>query len=147
MVPHGRELNRHDLAAWAVMIALAVAVTTCAASCAPATYRPGRGWTRVDTAAQVAVAATLAADGYQTMSYIGPNCMERNPIIGECGDRVPIPIYMPAVFALELAAAYALPPSWRRWFVGAFGGFEAAIVYTNWDTIRLHRAAARERAK
>ncbi len=141
MIPRMRAVTRHDLAAWFGMVLLAVVITTCAASCTPAAYRPGRGWSRVDSASQVAVAATLAADGYQTMDYIGPHCMERNPIIGECGDRVPIPIYMPAVFALELGAAYLLPPQARRWFVGVFGGFEAAIVYTNWDTIREHKAA------
>lgn len=137
-------MTRGRAAAWFALCMLAALLVTCAGSgCATA----GRGWTRADTAAQFAIAAELAADGYQTMDYIAPNCMERNPIVGECGDRVPIPVYMPVVFAAEFLAAWALPPEWRRGVVGAFGGYEAAIIYTNHMTIREDREqrAARQR--
>lgn len=106
---------------------LALALTGCA---------HGRGWTRADTAAQVAFAAELALDAAQTMSTITPNCMEANPVIGECGEYVPVPLYMGAVLAVELVVARNLPPAARRWVEGFLLGLEGGVVVDNHMTLQ-----------
>ncbi len=106
---------------------LALLATGCAA---------GRGWSRADTAAQLAFAATIAVDESQTVGWITPHCMEANPIIGPCGERMPAPLYMASAMALETVIAWSLPPSWRRWFEGAAIGAEGDVIFGNWITGR-----------
>ncbi len=107
---------------------LALASTGCAGTF-------GQGWKRSDTAAHSAFAAELIADGAQTMTYVTPACIERNPVIGKCGDRLPIPLYIPIVFALGLVSTAAIPPRWRPIVEGILLGYEGGIVYTNQMTI------------
>jgi hypothetical protein len=118
------------IAAVAALV-LALLCTSCAA---------GRGWSRADTLAQVAFAAEIMVDEYQTAGWIAPHCLERNPVVGHCGERVPPAVYMAAAVVLETAVAWALPPAWRRWFEGVAVGVELDVVVGNWQTGRELRA-------
>jgi len=90
----------------------------------------GRGWTTADTAAQATFAAALAIDWAQSQS-ITMHCAEENPVIGPCGDRVPLGVYIPAVLVAELAAAVVLPPRYRRMVEGVAVGAELHVVWMN----------------
>ncbi len=117
---------------WLALCAIAALATTCAASGCAA----GRGWSRADTAAQFAFAATQAIDEVQTRDWIAPHCAEANPIIGQCGENVPVTVYMAGALVLEMTVAAMLPPSWRRVFEGAALGVEGDVIWGNWMSLR-----------
>lgn len=112
------------------MIRAALLVAILASGCAG-----GRSWSRADTLAQVTIAAEVLVDTVQTTRGTSM-CREANPIIGPCGERVPVGIYMSAALALESVVAWALPPAWRRWFEGGVAGVEADVIYGNWLVLR-----------
>jgi hypothetical protein len=105
-----------------VLVAVLLLVTGCAG---------GRGWSRADTLAQMVIGAEVLGDSVQTARGV-TTCSESNPIIGACGERVPVLVYMGAALALETVVAWALPPAWRRWFEGGVAGVEADVIYGNW---------------
>lgn len=60
-------------------------------------------------------------------------CGESNPIVGPCGDRLPVGVYVPVVLLLHTGAAHAIPHGrWRTAFQTLTLGFEAAIIYGNY---------------
>ena len=83
---------------------LMVALTGCAA---------GRGWTAANTAMELGFVGEVAVDTYQTERYILPTCAELNPLVGRCGERVPLAVYVPVGLVLHAAIAWALPPRLR----------------------------------
>lgn len=103
-----------------------IALSTLSAGCATA----GKGWTTLDTAAQVTFATALAVDWSQSQG-ITQECMEENPLIGPCGDRVPLGVYMPVTFAAALTASVMLPPKYRRALEGLLVGAELHSVWLN----------------
>lgn len=74
----------------------------------------------------LASSAAIAADWYQTRG-ITQRCGELNPLIGQCGDRVPVDIYFPVAIAANLAAGWI--SSKFQWLVL---GAEGSIVWSNW---------------
>lgn len=94
------------------------------AACGP------RGWDRTNTAMEATMFAELAVDGYQTRTIVS-NCQEYNPVIGPCGDRVPLGVYIPVTAVLHAVIAYALPPRARNIFQAATAGAEAHVIYFN----------------
>lgn len=76
-------------------------------------------WTAADTASQVVVAAALAADYTQTRAIVAnaqrhDGHLEANPVMGERGERVPVPVYFAGAALASTAVARALPQPWRR---------------------------------
>lgn len=108
-----------------MVIAMALVLTGCAA---------GRGWTAANTAMELGFAGEVAIDAYQTARYILPACAELNPIVGRCGDRVPLGVYVPVGLVLHAAVAWALPPRLRNLFQIASLGIEGAVIGVNWST-------------
>lgn len=92
------------------------------------------GWSRGDTAWQVANYAAMGADLYQTARAGGivDNCREGNPVIGPCGERMDPAQYMLLAAVLHTSIAAALPPKWRRTFQAFTLGLESTVVYFNW---------------
>ena len=92
-----------------------------------------RQWTRADTAWQVAVTASLAADYSQTRQALDAGGMELNPIMGPSGNRVSPEIYFPVVGSALAGAAVALPPGrWRRALQVAVVALQAKSITKNW---------------
>lgn len=77
-----------------------------------------------------------------TATSIVPTCAELNPIVGRCGERVPLAVYVPVGFALHAAVAWMLPPRWRDVFQGLTVATEALAIGLNAST----RAARDRRA-
>lgn len=119
-------------------IAIALALTGCAA---------GQGWTAANTAMELGFVAEVAIDAYQTSQSILPACAELNPIVGRCGERVPLAVYVPVGIALHAAVAWALPPRLRNIFQIGSLGLEGAVVGLNWSTDgdRMERATGGRR--
>jgi hypothetical protein len=90
-------------------------------------------WSRRDTAREVAFFAVTTIDWHQTQS-IAAGCMELNPILGPCGDRVSVGIYFPFMLIAHVTAAAALPRDWRPSFQAFTIGMESATVVINTQT-------------
>jgi hypothetical protein len=82
--------------------------------------------------AALAVTSTtfLAADWAQTAN-ITRDCSELNPVLGRCGERVPVHLYFPTIIVGHLALAVLLP-EWSETILGGMAGAEAATVWSNW---------------
>jgi hypothetical protein len=91
-------------------------------------------WTRRDTALEVAFFTASTLDWQQTMD-ITASCNEVNPVLGSCGQRIPVGMYFPLVLAAHAALAAVLPPSWRGTFQGFTVGVETATTYWNGRTM------------
>jgi hypothetical protein len=86
---------------------------------------------RTSIGLEVAHAAAVTADAATTYNAVG-NCTEANPIIGQCGRGVPIPVYFMAYQALHTAIVLTLPPGKARTIVQAVTlGTEAHAAYRN----------------
>lgn len=76
--------------------------------------------------------AAITVDWAQTRTYT-PRCIETNPIIGRCGQRIPPDVYFPLAAAANLATGMALgkygPAFWA--FVA---GVELTTAYFNTET-------------
>lgn len=77
-------------------------------------------------------AAEAAIDWHQSLDIVA-TCNEINPIIGECGQRVPLAVYLPAVVLGEVLIAYSLPPKWRKLFEGFALGLETHTIWSNYE--------------
>ncbi len=88
------------------------------------------GWTPKHVALAGASTALLAFDWHQTQS-IARDCLELNPIIGACGERVPVNAYFPVVILAHVALAHVVGAEWRPVLLGAIVGAEAATVWSN----------------
>jgi len=89
-----------------------------------------RGWTATDTTMQVAFAATMVVDYYQTERIIMKGT-EDNPIVGTRGERVPPIVYFPIVETVFVVASWYLPKPWRRSLEGLGLGGEISVIYRN----------------
>lgn len=76
-------------------------------------------WTPADTASQAVVTVALGCDYLQTRQIVARaqsrgDHLEANPVMGERGERVPVPVYFTGVALASTALALALPQPWRR---------------------------------
>lgn len=76
----------------------------------------------------------MAADMYQT-SIGTARCWEDNPIIGNCGQNVPVGIYFPITTAATLFASYYMN-EWRSPFLGVITGVEVKTIYYNYQELK-----------
>jgi hypothetical protein len=87
-------------------------------------------WTHKDTALEAAFFVATTLDWQQT-AEITSMCDEINPIMGACGQRIPVGVYFPVLLMAHAAIASVLPPSWRSTFQGLTVGMEATTTYWN----------------
>lgn len=90
-----------------------------------------RPWTKTDTALEAACVGLAVLDLNQT-TQITRDCMEGNPILGPCGDRVPPAVWFPTMIVLHAITSYLLPSDWRHAFQGVTVGFQTHVSITNW---------------
>ncbi len=89
------------------------------------------GWTRKDTLLEIANAGVTAVDWHQTEKIVY-FCQEQNPIIGVCGDRAPVDIYMPSMILVHAGISMLLPPKYRTLWQAVSLGIESETVYSNY---------------
>ncbi len=98
-------------------------------------FRPvhAQGWAAQDTALQIAVTASLAADWAQTKDIKHyDQCWEENKILGRHPTDKAIDHYFLAVAVGHAAIAYSLPSGWpRTTWQGAAIAIEVAQVIKN----------------
>lgn len=97
-------------------------------------------WTRRDTALELAVVATLAADYLQTRQVVADG-MESNPVIGDCRGEIGAGVhcggmspalYFAGVALLHAGAMRLLPTGWRNAAQGLTIGFQLRTIEKNW---------------
>ena len=104
------------------------------------------GWTKRDTALELAAQASLAADWRQTEFAVStPTYWEGNPIIGDHAQHMSPTTYFAGVGLLHVAIAAILPHGWwRTSFQVATAGVELVQVYENYDHVSSVNAATRK---
>lgn len=109
-----------------------IALSTACAS----VQKSKRRWTGMDIALETAFVGAVLMDAEQTAwnNKLGDmRCGESNPVLGPCGDRVPVDVYVPAALLLHTGASFLIPHGkWRTAFQALTVGFEAAVIYGNY---------------
>jgi hypothetical protein len=90
----------------------------------------GCGWTPKQVALGSISTMLLTMDWWQTVG-ITQQCVELNPIIGPCGERVPVDLYMMGAIVGHLVLAHVVGPDWRPVVLGGVAGAEVATVWAN----------------
>lgn len=93
------------------------------------------GWSKADTAMEVAFAGEQVLDLKQTGEAV-INCEEANTIIGACGQNVSPQGYFLTTTLLHVMISAALPRYWRESFQGATLLSQGYNVYGNVATLR-----------
>lgn len=89
------------------------------------------GWSRSDVALEGTFALASAVDGMESGKFVD-TCHESNPVIGACGERVPLGVYIPLSIVVHAAIAYAIPHgTYRTAFLGLTTGAELDTIYAN----------------
>jgi hypothetical protein len=91
------------------------------------------GWTKHDTALEIAALSALAYDGAQTKDVTAAG-KETNPMLGAHGENMSLPVYFAGAAVIHLAVALVLPNGWLRtaWQAGA-AAYELDVIDTNYD--------------
>lgn len=93
---------------------------------------------RRDLIIQGAVAVTLAADMVSTM-HVTDMCREANPVIGRCGERVPVAVFFPLVLVAHTVLTATIPEgTWRTGFQSMTVGVEGHAAFRN-TMVRMRR--------
>jgi hypothetical protein len=110
------------------MAAAAVMLVVMLGACAT----PGpHAWRRSDVALEAVFLGALAADWSQSGKYVD-GCREANPVIGSCGERMPLAGYILITAALHLVVTHVLPTgTWRTAWLGLTAGVELDTVLAN----------------
>lgn len=105
-------------------------------ACAPGLGRPpGVG----DVALETVFLGALVVDWAQSGKYTA-SCREDNPVIGKCGDRVPLDLYIPLVAVTHAVIGWILPRgAWRSAWLGVTTGLEVDTVYSNKIVDRIYK--------
>jgi hypothetical protein len=91
---------------------------------------PTLKWSKVDYSLEGAFVLETVYDGIQSRAIVA-KCFETNPIIGDCGNRVPLGVYIPLSIIVQAGVAAFLPSDLRTAWLGLTTGAEADVVYTN----------------
>jgi hypothetical protein len=87
-------------------------------------------WSRKDTALEASFAIVTTIDWAQT-AEVTAACSETNPILGWCGQRMPVGVYFPVALAVHAAVSALLPPTARTIFQAASTGMETNTALWN----------------
>lgn len=82
------------------------------------------------TALAIAATGVTIVDWHQTRD-ITRNCTELNPVIGPCGERVPVDVYFPVVLSGALMLAAALGGTWGDAVLAGLAGAELSTIWSN----------------
>lgn len=80
---------------------------------------------------ELGFATVTMTDWAQTRGIVRV-CGEQNPIIGECGGGVPVPVYFPVTMLVHAGVAAVLPPKWRTAWQGLAIGAELNQTWRNY---------------
>lgn len=88
-------------------------------------------YSKGDVMLEGGVALAMTADMVTT--YTATKwCTEANPIIGQCGGRIPVGIYFPLVLAAHVGLSYLIPAGrWRTTFQAVVIGTEGHAAFRN----------------
>ena len=89
----------------------------------------GCGWTPRQHALATAAVGGLAADWAQTRDIVR-TCQEHNPLIGPCGEGIPVDAYFPLTIVATLAVGAAMG-EWRDVLFAGVAGVQWSTVYAN----------------
>lgn len=89
----------------------------------------GCGWGAQQKSFAAATTALLAVDWHQTHGIVD-RCGEINPVIGPCGERLPVNFYFPVVTMGVIVIANLLPEQ-RDALLGVVAGAEGATIWNN----------------
>jgi hypothetical protein len=78
-----------------------------------------------------AVVGATIADWNQTVG-ITRDCVEDNPVLGECGQRVNTHLYFASFLVIQGIVNRLSPQRYRPIIQGSLFGAEAATVWNNW---------------
>ena len=78
----------------------------------------------------------IALADYAETKIITGDCYEGNPLIGECGERVPAEAYFATMIGLHLLVAHLLPGRARTIWQGVTIGVQGRTVVNNYLAIR-----------
>lgn len=94
---------------------------------------PPHKWPKRDIALATVFVASSVIDWRQTAKDRGifTFCDEMNPMLGKCGDRMPIQLYFPMVWATFGTGASALGGWYRTGFLGALAAVETENIHHN----------------
>lgn len=106
-----------------MIVARILALATALAGCG--------GWTLRDSVLEASFAGATAADWHQTRGIV-TTCSEQNPIIGACGERVPVDAYFPIALLIHVGIAALLPPGYRTAWQTLYIGAEINQVWSNY---------------
>lgn len=72
----------------------------------------------------------IALDWYQTQDIV-KGCTELNPVLGECGERIPPSVYFPVVILTHVSVGLALPGHARTAWFSTIIGAQASTTWGN----------------
>ncbi len=90
-------------------------------------------WSKLDTAAQLTLTASLAADYAQTRAALNAGWYEDNVIMGERGETIPPELYFAVCAWGSFVLARELPRPWRTIFQGGVTVWQADTIRYNWE--------------
>lgn len=97
-----------------------------------------RRWTKTDVGLEAAFLVEDTIDGLQSRKFVA-SCHEENPVIGGCGQRLPLGLYIPLTALLHVGIAEAIPHgTWRTIFLAATAGAELDTIYANQFLLNGH---------
>lgn len=89
-------------------------------------------WSVRDVALESAMLGAIAVDYGQTRS-ITKDCVERNPIIGQCGEGMNPKLYMLTAALAHILVANFLDDDYRTMFQTTSLGVEGYVIFRNWE--------------
>ena len=90
------------------------------------------GWSKKDTVMELGFAAATTVDWHQTEA-ITYNCAETNPVLGRCGERMPVDAFMPIAMVAHAAISAVIPPRWRTIWQALGIGAEVSTDFENYE--------------
>ena len=88
-------------------------------------------WSKADAALETTFAFATAVDGLESTEIVG-RCIEANPVLGPCGNRVPLGVYIPLGMLVHAGVTWLIPHgAWRTAFLGLTAGAELDTIYAN----------------
>lgn len=109
-----------------ILLFLAIVCASCASMRANA-----KTWDKTDTMLETATILMLSVDYLQTIKIVKA-CVEINPVIGKCGERINPHVYFGSVGMLHVLTSIILPPAWRNVSQGVVIGTQTSTVFSNY---------------